>query len=77
MSQHSNVYDTFYLTQFDAMTEVISSWPNANHYVPKLRRLRSSLLERGSKAFDPNPNHFNTLNHGDMFVFSTLNFFGF
>lgn len=68
MSQHTNVYDTFYLTQFDAMIEAITSWPNANQYIEKLRRVRSSLLERGSEAFKPNPNHFNTLNHGDMFV---------
>lgn len=70
MSQHTNVYDTFYLTQFDAMLAAISSWPNANHYIEKFGRLRSSLLEKGSKAFEPNTSHFNTLNHGDMFVFA-------
>lgn len=68
MSRHTNVYDTFYLTQFDAMTEAISTWPDASLYVPKLRRLRNSLLEKGLNTFDPNPKHFNTLIHGDLFV---------
>lgn len=74
MSQHTNLYDTFYLSQFDAMTEVVSSWPDANNYITKLRRLRSSLLERGCKAFELNPNHFNTLIHGDMFVYIKIYF---
>lgn len=75
MSQHTNVYDTFYLTQLDAMIAAISTWPDANHYIEKFGRLRGSLVERGSKAFEPIPNHFNTLNHGDMFVYLNQDIF--
>lgn len=68
LSRHSSANDEFFLTQFDAMAEAISAWPNSSQYVPKLRRLRSKLLERICKAFDPEPHQFNTLIHGDLYV---------
>lgn len=68
MSRQTNVYDDFCLAQFDAMTEAISPWPNANQYVSKLSRLRKNLLEKVRQAFEPEPNHFNTLIHGDLYV---------
>lgn len=68
MNRNTNVYDQFCLNQFDAMTEAISLWPNANRYLSKLRRLRGNLLECLRKAFDPELNQFNTLIHGDLYV---------
>lgn len=50
------------------MTEAISAWPNADYYVPKLQRVRNNLMEKGCKAYDPDPKQFNTLIHGDLFV---------
>lgn len=68
MDRTTRLFDTFYLTQFDTMTEVVSTWPNAHYYLPKFRRLGNKLLERGFNTVnpDPNSNHFNTLIHGDL-----------
>lgn len=68
MNRNTDVFDQFCLNQFDAMTDAISSWPNADEYSSKLRHLRSNLLERLREAFDPEPNQFNTLIHGDLYV---------
>ena len=77
MSRHTDSYDQFYLTQFDGMVDTVSTWPNANYYLPKFQRLRNEFLEKGCKAYAPDPNHFNTLIHGDLYVyfFHLLNFF--
>lgn len=77
MSRHTNSLDTFYLTQLDVLMEVVlPMWPNADYFMPKLRRVRNNLMANGAKAFDADPNHFNTLIHGDMFVY-LCNFFNF
>lgn len=55
-----------YTTQLDALIKTISAWPNYEYYVEKLRRLRPRLIEKGRRAFDAQPNQFNTLIHGDM-----------
>lgn len=48
--------------------EVLSEWSDGDYYVKKLKRVRKNLMEKGAKAFAPDPNHFNTLIHGDMWV---------
>ncbi|XP_031633749.1 uncharacterized protein LOC116347328 [Contarinia nasturtii] len=68
MSRHTNVLDTFYVTQLNVMMEVVATWPNSAYYIEKLERLRCNLMEKGAKAFDAEPNQFNTLIHGDMWV---------
>lgn len=55
-----------YLTQLDALIETISKWENYEYYVEKLRKFKPHLVEKGRTAFDPSPNHFNTLIHGDI-----------
>lgn len=55
-----------YLTQLDALIETISKWDNYEYYVEKLRKFRPNLVEKGRSAYDPSPNHFNTLIHGDI-----------
>lgn len=76
MSRHTKVLDTFYLTQLDVlMEEVVSTWPDADYYMEKLRRVHNNLMELGAKAFEPDPSHFNTLIHGDMFVDFSYAFF--
>lgn len=69
MSRHTNSLDTFYLTQFDVLMEVVSTWSDAEYYIPKLQHVRKHLMKKGAKAFEPDQNHFNTLIHGDMFVY--------
>lgn len=68
MTRHTTTLDSFYCGQFDCMMEIIEKWPNADCYIPKLRCLRTRLMERGASAFQPDPNHFNTLIQGDLFV---------
>lgn len=68
ITRATEVLNTFYLTQYDAVVELISSWPDFVGYAEKLRRLRGDLLERGKLAFDASPKHFNTLIHGDMWT---------
>lgn len=68
MSRDSDVFHNFYYAQFDVMIEVLSTWPDFDRYTEKLRRLRNDVMERGLQMFDPDPNHFNTLNHGDFWM---------
>lgn len=68
MTSHSSTLDVFYCSQFDCLIEVVETWSNADYYVPKLRRLRTRLMERGAAAFQPDPSHFNTLIQGDLYV---------
>lgn len=68
ITRDTDVLSTFYLTQFDAAVEVISTWPDFVYYAEKLRRIRGVFMERGRLAFDPSPKHFNTLIHGDMWT---------
>lgn len=68
MSRDSGVFHNFYFTQLDVIIEVTSKWPNYDRYTEKLRRLRNDVVERGCQMFDPNPSHFNTLNHGDFWL---------
>lgn len=68
MSRHTKTLDLFYESMLRVMTEVVTTWPEADYYVPKLRQLRANLMEKGAKAFAPDPDQFNTLIQGDMFV---------
>lgn len=68
MSRHTDTFNTFYCTQLDVLMEVVSTWEDSEYYTEKLHRLRGNIMDKGAKAFDPEPNHFNTMIHGDMFV---------
>lgn len=68
MSRASDVFYSFFYLQFDAMIDVISTWSDFTQYTEKLRRLRPNLIEKGCQMFDLNPNHFNSLNHGDCWL---------
>lgn len=69
MSRHTDVFDTFYITQLEVLMEVVSTWEDSSYYMEKLDRLRGTIMEKGAKAFSADPSHFNTMIHGDMFVF--------
>lgn len=66
MSSEVGSLDGLYLTNLDALIEQIATWENYDYYVNKLRNLRSILIEKGHQAFSADPNHFNTLIHGDL-----------
>lgn len=72
MNRASSFFHDFYYLQLDALIETISSWPNFERFVEKLRLLRKNIVERGCQMFDPNPNDFNTLNHGDFWLNNVL-----
>lgn len=61
-----------YLTQLDAIIELTNTWPDFEYYTAKLRRFRGNFIEKGSQAFDVDPNHFNTLIHGDLWTNNIL-----
>lgn len=66
ISRGTNAFDNYYTLTLDAVVEVISEWPDFVDYAKKLRRFRDDIVERGRKTYDLNPNHFNTLNHDDL-----------
>lgn len=65
-------FTTFYETQFDAVLEVISKWPDFTHYAEKMRSLRCKLIEKIHKTFDTEPHHFNTFVHLDIWNMNLL-----
>lgn len=56
----------------DIVIEIISEWPNFAVYAKKLRHLRSEVIERGYQTYDLKPDHFNTLNHDDLWTTNIL-----
>lgn len=68
ISRATDKLNNYYLTQFDAAVEVIAKWPDFAAITEKLNGLRDNLMEKGRRAFDANPKHFNTMIHGDMWT---------
>lgn len=61
-----STFDNIYLGNLDAAAEIISDWPEYVNYAVKMRNLRSDLMERVRRNYDVQPDHFNTLNHDDL-----------
>lgn len=68
MNRTTDKLNTFYLTQLDTIIEVLLSWPMYVQYAEKLKKLRSSLIEKGRSAYVADPNHFNSFTHGDLWT---------
>lgn len=66
MSRGADGFNDYYIGTFKIVIEVISEWPEFEVYAEKLRRICDEVMERGYQTFDVNPNHFNTLNHDDL-----------
>lgn len=62
----------FFLTNFDAFCELIATLPQLAHLNEKLAKLQNKFIEKTCATFDPDPNHFNTLAHGDMWMNNLL-----
>lgn len=62
----------FYITNFDAFCELVASFPEFAHLNEKLAKLRSKFIEKTCATLDPDPSHFNTLAHGDMWMNNLL-----
>lgn len=68
----NSTFTHFYLTSFDAMTELTTQWDEFDELTEKLRKLRPRAMEKGRLAFDAKPNQFNTLIHGDMWLNNSM-----
>ncbi|XP_055301832.1 uncharacterized protein LOC129568210 [Sitodiplosis mosellana] len=67
LSREIDTFKDYYALTLDVVIETISGFgPDFAVYVEKLRRLRGEILERARKTYDFNPDHFNTLNHDDV-----------
>lgn len=53
--------DVVFLTQLDALIELVSSWPDFDKYTEKLRRFHGKFVEKERQIFDADPKQFNTL----------------
>lgn len=64
------VFDKVFLSQFDALVDVVShcQWAVFEGYVEKLRRFRANVMAKEREGFKFNPNHFNALIHGDLWT---------
>lgn len=72
ISRHTDAFNALYNSQLNALIEVIDSWAEFAVYTAKLRALQPNFIEKLRIVFDVNPNHFNTLIHGDMYVVTCL-----
>lgn len=66
INQKMDGFNDFLLRQLDAVYEVISMWPDFYEYATKIERLRGCLVEKVRELFRADPEHFNTLTHGDL-----------
>lgn len=64
--------EKFYLTSFEAIINLISTWDNYAYYVEKLNKLKENLMDNVKLAFDVKPNQFHTLIHGDIWSNNTM-----
>lgn len=67
LSREIDTFKDYYALTLDVVIETIGEFgPDFDIYVEKLRRLRGEILERARRTYDLNPDHFNTLNHDDV-----------
>ncbi|KAJ6636145.1 hypothetical protein Bhyg_14732, partial [Pseudolycoriella hygida] len=72
LNRSTTTFHQMYLNMLSTIISVISTWKDYDYYVDKLTKLRGNLIEKGRRAYDPKPHHFNTLIHGDMWVNNTM-----
>lgn len=68
VNRQTDAFNSMYLTQLDAVIELITDWPNFKYYADKLRRFQSKMIENLCTMYDAVPEQFNTLIHGDMWT---------
>lgn len=62
----------FHQSNFDAFAAVTCALPEFEHLTEKLQIFRSKFIDMACDAFDPDPKHFNTLSHGDLWTNNIL-----
>lgn len=66
------IRETFLNEPFDVLCEVLASWGGMDEYVVKLKRFRENYIEMGKRLYEPDPNGYNVLNHGDFHIKNLL-----
>lgn len=66
ISRGTNGFNNVYSAHLEIVLEILSERPGFDVQIEKLQRIRNELFERGNRIYDVNPNHFNTLNHDDL-----------
>lgn len=72
ISRKSEIVNEMILTHYDIVIEIISTWPDFAQYTKKLNVMRNQFIEMAKNVCDVNPNEFNTLTQGDLWVNNLL-----
>ncbi|GAB0088780.1 uncharacterized protein DMENIID0001_032440 [Sergentomyia squamirostris] len=63
---------SFFVTNYDALTNCVAKMMGYEMYADKLRKLRPHLVERGLKLYDPKEDELNVLIHGDLWTTNVM-----
>lgn len=63
---------SFFTSQFKALLEQISSWPDFKYYADKLKCFQKYLMPQAFRATKASDNQFNTLIHSDLWANNIL-----
>lgn len=66
------IRETFLNEPIDVLCDVLTSWGGLDEYVVKLKEFREKYIEMGKRLYEPDPNGFNVLNHGDFHIKNLL-----
>lgn len=66
------IRETFLNEPFDVLCDVLTSWGGMDEYVVRLKRFRQNYIAMGQRLYEPDPNGYNVLNHGDFHIKNLL-----
>ncbi len=66
------IRETFLNEPFDVLCDVLASWGGMDEYVVKLKQFRENYITMGKRLYEPDPNGYNVLNHGDFHIKNLL-----
>ncbi|XP_037031473.1 uncharacterized protein LOC119070988 [Bradysia coprophila] len=70
--EDSMIRETFLNEPFVVLCDVLTSWGGMDEYVERLRRFREKFIAMGQRLYEPDPNGYNVLNHGDFHIKNLL-----
>ena len=62
----------FIVEPIEVFQEVLRSWGGFDDYIAKLEVYRTEFIENGKNLYQPDPNGYNVINHGDFHVKNLL-----
>lgn len=66
------IRDKFFAESIETLAEVLATWEGYEFYAEKLQAFVSKFVEVGKNFYQPDPNGFSVLNHGDFHVKNLL-----